>query len=327
MRKLSIILILLLIVLFVLFLLFFPFGGKKEKKETKIIQEAEIVQEEGGGEEVERKLKIMNFSTFFPVRSKEYYLPELREKSGIAILFTNQGKEEILYQKNIGERIPIASLTKLMSAMVVMDNCPLDQEIEVSREAVLTLGESGRLSPGEKISIKGLLDLALLVSSNDAASALAEIIGKEKFIDLMNKKTEEVGLKNTHFMNSHGLDEKNHYSTASDLALLIQYSIVHYPEIWEVLGTKEKDVIGKDNLGREILHHCRNTNKLLSEKGVLGGKTGYTEDAGDCMILAMEAPGKVRGNIAVVILGVSFGERIPKAKQLYDWIRSAYVWE
>jgi len=326
MRKLSIIFILLLIILFILFLIFFPFGGKVAKEEEKIIQEAEISREEGGGE-TEQKLKIVNFSTFFPIKNGGYSLINLGEKSGIAILFTNQGEEEILYQKNIDEEIPIASLTKLISAMVVMDSYPLEKEVEVSREAVLTLGESGRLSPSEKISIRGLLDLTLLVSSNDAASALAEIIGKEKFIDLMNEKIEEIGIQNTHFMNSHGLDEKDHYSTVSDLALITQYSIIHYPEIWEILGTEEKDVIGKDNLGREILHHLRNTNKLLLEEGVFGGKTGYTEDAGDCMILAMEAPGKVRGNIAIVILGVGIGERIPKTKQLYDWIRNAYIWE
>lgn len=317
MRKILIFLILILIIAFIGFFIFFPFSGEEEKKEA--IQSVVIAQKE--------EIKIIDFSTFFPVKSEEYSLPEIGEKAGIAILFTTSGRKEILYQKNIDDRLALASLTKLAAAMVVIDNYPLDKEVEVSKEAILTLGESGRLSPGEKMSVASLLDLTLLVSSNDAASALAEIIGKEKFIGLMNKKIEEIGFKNTHLMNPHGLDEENHYSTASDLALMTQYSIIHYPEIWEILGTREKDVFGKDNLGREILHHCRNTNKLLSEDGVLGGKTGYTEDAGDCMILAAKAYGEMKGNLVLVLLGMEYPNRIPKTKQLYDWLKGVYIWE
>jgi D-alanyl-D-alanine carboxypeptidase len=187
------------------------------------------------------------------------------------------------------------------------------------------------LQPGEIITIEGLLDLSLLVSSNDATSALAEVMGEDKFVELMNKKAKEIGLLNTHFVNSHGLDEKDHQnnlSSAYDLALMTQYSILHYPKIWEILGQTEKDVIGYNTIGREIVHHPRNVSRdLLSKEGILGGKTGYTEDAGETMILAMKAPGNVRGNIVIVILGVGIGERIQKAVQLYNWVRSAYIWQ
>lgn len=293
-----------------------------EKKNQKNI----IVQEEGGSE-----LKEIQE---LPIRIPQEPLPELQEKAAIAILFEKGDKEKILYQKNIEENLSPASLAKLMSAMIVLDHYPLEKEVIVSQRAVWTEGESGRLSPGEKIKVKGLLELLLLVSSNDAATALAEEIGENKFLDLMNEKAKKIGLKNTHFLNPHGLDEKGQYSTAYDLAKLTKYSIKNYPLIWETLREREKDVIGKDNLGREILHHLRNTilmhsagEALLNDSNFLGGKTGYTQDVNESMILAAKTSGKVKGEIVIVILGVGIGERVPKAKQLYDWGLKAFKWE
>lgn len=286
-----------------------------------------VVQEEGGSE---FKKEIQEL----PIRIPQEPLLEFQEEAAIAILFEKDGKEKILYQKNIKEKLPPASLVKLMSAMIVIDNFPLEKEVTVSQRAVLTEGESGSLSPGERISMKGLLELLLLVSSNDAATALAEEIGENKFLNLMNEKAEKINLENTYFLNPHGLDEKGQYSTAYDLARLTEYSIKNYPLIWEILGAREKDVIGKDNLGRNILHHPRNTilmhstgEALLNDPKFLGGKTGYTQDAGESMILATKALGHVEGEIVIVILGVGIGERVPKTKELYDWIFRAFKWE
>mgnify|MGYP001058705704 CR=1 FL=1 len=268
MKKLSIIFILILIILFILLFIFFPSREKKEGREGNLAEEMGKLNEkiEGGGEIGEIPISWQSCD-FFPLRNQKESLPELREEAGIAILFSPKGKEQILYQKDIDKKLPPASLTKLMTAIIVTDNFPLDKKVKVSQEAVWTLGESGRLSPQEEISIRGLLDLCLLVSSNDAASALTEVVGKEKFLNLMNEKIKKIGLKETHLVNAHGLDEKKHYSTAYDLALMTQYSILHHPLIWETLGTEEKDIIGKDHLKREILHHARNTNKLLSSQG------------------------------------------------------------
>lgn len=306
------------IIIFIIFLLaisFFLFIKIDKENQSNI-----VIQEDGS----ELKKEIQELS----IREPHEPPPALQEKAAIAILFEEDGKEKILYQKNIKEKLPIASLTKLMSAMIVIDKYPLDKEVTVSQRAVSTEGESGRLSPGEKISIENLLDLSLLVSSNDAAQALAEVIGEKKFVDLMNKKTNEIGLKNTHFANSHGLDAKGNFSTAEDLVLLTQYSILYYPKIWEILGMKEKKLIGKDNLGREIFHHPRNVaRELLDEKSVIGAKTGYTEDAGETIILTARAPGNPKGNMVIVILGVGIGERIQKAKELYDWVLKAFRWE
>lgn len=328
MKKISIIFILLLIVIIILIFLFFPFGEKKEGRNGKAVQGVEGIVISTQKPIKEAPL----FSMFFPVKKEEIPLPQLGEKSGIAILFTSQGKEEILYQKNIDEILPIASLTKLMTAMVALDNYSLNKEIEVSKSAVETLGTSGMLSPGERMTVSGLLDLSLLVSSNDASSALAEIMGEEKFIELMNEKVKEIGISKTQFFNPHGLDDdKNHQnnvSSAYDLAVMTQYSTINYPKIWDILGTTQTTVIGRDSLGREILHQPRNVSRdLLLNEGVLGGKTGYTEDAGETMILAMKAPGIVDGNIVIVLLGMGIGERIPKTQQLYNWLLKAYRWE
>ncbi|MFH0987290.1 MAG: serine hydrolase [Patescibacteria group bacterium] len=286
-----------------------------------------ILKEEGGSEEY---LNLENVSRFcpacglLPTRKPELSPPHLGETAGIAILFNEDGKTNILYEKNIDQRLPIASLTKLMTAMIVIDKYPLDKTVEVSQGAVWTEGESGRLSAGERTSVLNLLRLTLLVSSNDAASVLAEIIGTKSFVDLMNEKTKEIGLENTHFTNVHGLDDKENFSSVEDLALLTQYSLLYYPEIWEILQVKEIDVFSQDFLGRKILHHLRNTNKLIYQEDVLGGKTGYTEEAKETMILATKAPQKTLGNIIIVLLGVD--DRIKRAEELYGWTKGAYYW-
>lgn len=269
--------------------------------------------------------KKQQYCDFFPKRRRENYNLQLNEKAGIAVFFDKKGEKNILYQKNIKEKLPIASLTKLMTAIIVFDNYDLDKVVEISKSAVDTPEEVGRLIVGEKISIWGLLNLALLVSSNDAAQALAEVIGPEKFVEMMNKKTQEIGLFNTHFSDAHGLSNGN-YSTAEDLVLLTQYSIIHYPQIWKILRERQMTIIGTDSLGREIVHSPNNTNKLLGEDYVFGGKTGYTNEAGDTMILAMNSPGIVEGDIVLVLLGLGVAERIPRTKNFYDWVRWGWNW-
>ena len=268
----------------------------------------------------------LKYCNIFPKKRKNYF-PTLKEKAGIAILFDQHGRAKELYKKNIKKKLPIASLTKMMTAMVVVDNYDLNKIVKISKKAVSTPEETGRLSPGEKISIRGLLKLALMVSSNDAASALSEIMGEKIFLDLMNKKAKEIGMVNTHFENPHGLDGKNHYSTAEDLALMTHYCLVNYPEIWRILEKKQDIIKGYDHLGGVVTHWPNNTNKLLGEKYVLGGKTGYTDKAGDAMILAMKAPGVVEGNVVLVLLGLGVAERIPRTKNLYDWVRWGWNWE
>lgn len=311
----------LFIVLVVLFVgsLFFKRETKQDNSESSTLLAS-------GEKKTEKELsKNQQYCDFFPKRRRQDYNPELNEKAGIAVFFDKTGKENILYQKNIQEKLPIASLTKLMTAIVVIDNYDLNKTVEVSKSAVDAPEEVGRLKVGERMTIEGLLDLALMVSSNDAAQALAEVMGSEKFVQLMNKKAKEIGLLNTHFTSAHGFEPEN-YSTAEDLALLTQYSIIHYPQIWKILGTQQMTIVGTDPAGNSINHSPNNTNKLLGEDYVLGGKTGYTEEAGDTMILAMKAPGIAEGNIVLILLGLGVAERIPRNKNFYDWIVWGWNW-
>jgi len=326
-------LIIIISIIFVgLFFILIPLAKRGENLLPNPGKKEGSLREEGGSEE--QKIKILGSilesnetDSILPSRNLKEPSPILGEDAGIAVLFTRDFNGNILYQKNIDKKLPIASLTKLMTAMIVIDKYPLEKEIIVSQEDIWTEGESGRLSPGEKISIRNLLYLSLLVSSNDAAAALARVIGEKKFVELMNEKVKEIGLLNTNFSNPHGLDDKENFSTAKDLAILTQYSLLNYPSLWEILKIKEIDLFSQDYLKRQIVHHVRNTNTLLSQVGVLGGKTGYTEEAKDTMILAATAPGKIKGNIILVVLGVEVGERITKTKILYDWVCQAWRWE
>ena len=316
--------VILIISVFAIVGLVFLFSIKKEIKQEDIGKDNLISSPEGGGQE-SSFLVPHKYCNFFPKRRRENYNPKLGEKSAIAILFDHQGSRKILYEKNIQKKLPIASLTKMMTAIVTIDNYDLNKVVTVTKKAVATPEETGRLTPGEKISVRGLLKLALLVSSNDAAAALSQIMGEAKFVKLMNEKADEIGLKNTHFRDPHGLDCRN-VSSAEDLAILTQYAIIHYPEMLEILGKKQEIVKSSNHLGQNIDHWANNTNKLLSEDYVIGGKTGYTDEAGDTMILAMKAPGVVEGNVILVLLGLRVAERIPRTKNLYDWVMWGWNW-
>lgn len=289
---------------------------QKEKSKTAYLKRDSIVEEE---KEVKK-----NYINFYPRRIRPDFNVKLNEKSAIAVFFDEKGNEKILYQKDIDKKLPIASLTKLMTAMVVIDNYNLDQITTVSQRAIDTLEEVGRLHVGEKITIRGLLELSLLVSSNDAATALAEVMGEKKFVEKMNEKAKEIGLPNTYFTDPHGLS-KDSVSSARDFAILTEYSILHYPEIWKILGKRQSIIKGYAG-GEEIVHIANNTNTLINEDCVLGGKTGYTEEAGDTMMLAMKAPGSVEGNVVLVLLGLGIAERIPRTKNLYDWVLWGWDW-
>lgn len=319
-----------------IFLILFFWGGfifsfffEKEKKYSSLPDRKVIsLKKEKGGEKnnvLEKNEKETDYINFYPKRIRPDFKVELNEKSAIAIFFDEKGNEKILYEKDIDRQLPIASLTKMMTAIIVVENYDLNKTVTVSQKAVDTLEEVGRLRVGEKITIRGLLELSLLVSSNDAATALAEVMGEEKFVEKMNEKAKEIGLKNTYFADPHGLSEKS-VSSARDLAILTEYSIIHHPEIWEILGKRQSVIKGYGPDGEEIIHNANNTNTLLSEDYVLGGKTGYTEEAGDTMILAMKAPGGVEGNVVLVLLGLGVAERIPRTKNLYDWVMWGWDW-
>ncbi len=184
----------------------------------------------------------------------------------------------ILFSQRGDEQMKIASLTKIMTAIVAIEHGNLDDNLKVSKRAAGKEGSSLYLKEGEKMSLRNALYGLMLRSGNDAAMAIAEHVGGsvEGFAFLMNKKAEELGLENSHFMNPHGLDEQGHYSSANDLAKLTVYAL-HNPEFKEIVKTEVRTA---PNPNDSWDYKWVNKNKMLRlYEGADGVKTGYTKQA------------------------------------------------
>jgi D-alanyl-D-alanine carboxypeptidase (penicillin-binding protein 5/6) len=305
-----------------------------------------------------------------PIKNSEVSEIEISAKAAI---ISDAVTNKILYQKNINEKLPIASLTKLMAALVVLDKTDLNDVVTISAKAAEVEGKKGNLFPGEKITVENLLYILLAHSGNDAAIALAECVGEKiisveelpansafisepadsnfktndsvsKFVKLMNQKANSFGLKNTHFINPSGLDpvenifndndyiknpifneldknEKGNYSTAYDLAKLVNCAFDE-PLIWEILRTQKKSVRSVD---KKFVHHLKNTNELLGKlPNIAGGKTGYTEQSGESLILVVGDP---IGNHQIISVILNAEDRFSETEKLTNWIFKNYSWE
>lgn len=186
-----------------------------------------------------------------------------------------------LLEKNSQEKMAMASTTKIMTAIIALENGDLNSQIKVSSKAASIGGSSFHLKSGQTLSLENILYGLLLPSGNDAAVAIAEHIGgtEEKFVQMMNQKAINLGALNTHFTNPHGLDDPEHYTTAKDLAVIAKHAWKHN-KFRKIVQTKTKEI--KDgNYARQIF----NTNRLLWQfDGADGIKTGYTGNAGKCLV-------------------------------------------
>ena len=194
-----------------------------------------------------------------------------------------------LFSKNADERMPFASTTKIMTALVAIENFPIDSEVEVVPEACGIEGSSLYLKPGEVLSMRELLVSLMLRSANDAAAAIAYAVagGIEEFADMMNERALQLGLKDTHFTNPHGLDNELHYTTARELALIAAKAMEN-ETFREICSLKKDRVINSDDEARLVVNH----NKLLKlYDGAIGIKTGFTKKSGRCLVGAAERDG------------------------------------
>jgi len=276
------------------------------------------------GDKIISQLPIANNieNSFLPIRNWAINEPEISAKSAIVLNFKNDKKNSILYQKNTGKILPVASLTKLMTAIVVIENYDSEQIIKVSENSVLIDGNSGGLIAEEELKIKDLLYIMLVESSNDAAMSLAQDNPKmsyENFITLMNDKAKELGLFNTTFKEPVGLDSYNQ-STVSEIAVIAEYAF-NSPLLAEILKTSEATVY---SINKNIIHKITNTNKLLGKiPQLIGGKTGYTEEAGGCL---MTISNIIDNNYLItVILGST--QRENDTEKLIDWAQTAWIWQ
>lgn len=199
--------------------------------------------------------------------------------SASSAVLMDQESGRVLYGKNAHEKKRIASITKIMTAILAIESGKLDKMVQVSAKATRAEGSSVYLKPNEKIKLEHLVYGLMLRSGNDTAEAIAEYVGGslEGFVYLMNQKANEIGMANTNFANPHGLDNfENHYSTAYDMALLTRYAMQN--ETYKIIsGTKIHKAPNPEEKWDRV---WRNKNRLLSKyKYTTGGKTGYTKRA------------------------------------------------
>ena len=215
-----------------------------------------------------------------------------------AVVVMDVATGKLLYAKNPNLKRPPASTTKLMTAMLAIENTSLQDVVTISSNAADTPAHTAGFREGEKITVEKLLYAALMGSANDAAVALAEAVsGSEKrFVELMNRKAIAIGALNTRFINANGLPGPGQYTTASDLAKIMSYAL-RYPTLKDIIGTRVAEVTTER--GRTL--SVKNTNRLLwSEEDLVGGKTGYTRSARHCFVCAAERKDET---IIIALLG------------------------
>lgn len=216
----------------------------------------------------------------------------------------------IFWDKNSSQRRPIASLTKLMTAVVALENFDTSKETTVSKNAISAAGGGEILKADTLYQIDYLLKLMLLKSSNDAATALAETyFSPEEFVKAMQKKSEEIGMNQTNFLDSTGLSVANQ-STIKDLTLLVKFIFEDHPEIFKITALKNY---------RDI----KNINEFAGQFDFLGGKTGFIDESGGNLISVFRyRSGKSDFPILIIVLGSK--DRFNDTQILLDWVKEAY---
>ena len=254
---------------------------------------------------------------------KDASAPALAVEAKASIAFDSD-TDLVLYSQNTGQKLPIASLTKIMTALVVLEEMDLDKTSTVSKNALSLDIEKKKntLQEGERIKTGNLLKVMLIESNNAAAYSLAENTAGsvDEFVELMNAKAKLLGLKNTRFSNPSGLDQEGNYSTAYDVAQMVDFAI-NKKFIWDILKTKSATVSSLDGKAE---HRLRNTNLLLGRiPHIIGGKTGFTDEAGECLVLIVEDAESGR-KVVTVVLGAK--DRFAETEKIVRWVFKNYRW-
>ena len=245
---------------------------------------------------------------------------------------------QILYEKNAYQRMYPASTTKIMTAILTIENCDLNENVTVPYSAISDIPDGyaiANLKVGEVLTVEQLLNLTLIESANDAANVLAEYIAgsEESFASMMNTKAIEIGCKDTNFISSYGRHYENHYSTAYDLYLIAKYAMQN--DIFRNIVRKSLYVVYPTNM-TETERKVENTNRFLNtssdfyDKRVIGIKTGFTTPAGNCLVsCATENDIEV---ICVVLGGGLYNENIPyqqyiSSRELFNYTFENYSYK
>jgi len=252
-------------------------------------------------------------------------LPPFKENiSAVSWLVGEIDSGKILLKKNENFHFFPASLSKLMTAILVLDNIDLDEVVTISDYAISAEGEEGNLKAGEKITVKNLVEMLLISSSNDAAIALEETLAKKgfDFLSLTEEKLKQLKMADTAIFDSTGLDRRGNFSTTSDLFLLTREIYKNYPLIGQITRQAQKEIFSTDF---KTSHLLKNTNELvLKIDNLWGGKTGSTPIAKDCLLTIYEftLPEK-DDKIPIAIIVLNSSDRFNDTLKLYQWVSTA----
>lgn len=238
--------------------------------------------------------------------------------TGRAWLVENGATGEILLAHDATRRVPIASITKLMTVLLTLEHARLSDVVTVSPQAASVGESSANLRPGERLTVRELLEAALIQSANDAADALADYVGhgnRARFIAMMNARARQLGLRDTHYVRPDGLDAPGHFSSAHDVTLLARM-LMHRPIVRQIVRRRTAEIAGGETL------HTWN-DLLYSYPGIYGVKTGHTSEAGWSEIAAAR-----RGGLSIyatLIGSPDRGRRNADLTRLLDWGFARYV--
>lgn len=279
-------------------------------KKLKEIEEIEIQ------DAASYRLQVTNNFKVSPIKISEVPEPEVNAKSAILL---DMETDKIMFAKNSNEKLPIASISKIFTALAVADKLSPDEIVGISQKAVDTESLAGDLKAGEEFRARDLIDLMLISSSNDAAAQLSmKVLESEKdFALLMDNKAKELGLKNTSFSEPTGLSDQN-ISTAFEIAQVADATFGK-SSIWNILGQKEADIYSLD--GNK--HHLKNTNEIISDDYIIAGKTGYTNKAKGTLVVIANS-GQNDRKIVSVVLGSE--DRFGDTRVLLEWSRENFKW-
>jgi len=297
----------------VLFTLVF-FGHSETDRQTKLPSYASEIEKTSVSLVADIKTQVDAIAESLPINeNKENSLvpfpiesPKVKISAG---LVQELDSEQPLFSYRAEQRWPIASLTKLMTAVIAYEKINKETLIPVSQEAVATEGIGGGLSAGEKVSARKLVELMMVVSSNDAAAALAEYIGKNAFVDAMQAKAAELGMIETAFFNESGLSTLNQ-STILDLKKLINYIYRTHPEILE-LSTQ----VQVSHAGQTL----KNINAFAGQSDFLGGKTGFLEESRGNLLTLFKIHNRV---FLFIVFGAE--NRFEQTEILHNWAESLF---
>ena len=248
------------------------------------------------------------------VSALENVQDKFRVNARCAIALDKETKN-VLFEQNAYEIVPMASTTKILTALIAIEQGDLDKEVTISKNATSIRGSKVGYKTGENITLRELVFGLMFKSGNDAAIAIAEELGgsMEGFSEIMNHYARSIGILDSHFESPHGLDSNKHYSSAYDLAILAAKGM-DYDLFREVVGSKSIDNFTRD---------YNNINKILwMLPGANGIKTGYTGGAGKCLVSSVESNGK---DIIIVVLNCP--DRWNATKQIYEHLVETIAFE